>query len=358
MERECAHCAHTPNTPSSAPAPAVVAKARVVQDAWDEFDLEVRCCAWRSAVSRRRLPIVAVPTCVFVVPSPGATRRATRRDGRRHARSSSGCGASRRRAAPPWLFGRAGRRMLSTSSTSCTAGCWICRTQGPCWTTSQAYRPSCWVRWGWGTRGGGAQEALARCAICIRLHARAPGHAYHHHAHARLTRRQTSHAEVALWYSDGAELEDANRKLQSVAEHAARDDAEIHVLVDKHQKLEAAYKDLQVRKGPSGGGGTGIIGGGGAGPKRPRMLACTPPAGRACMQSTCTSTWASWLCVFVLLLQEEVHRRDQDISAMAASAQETMRAGHQLAEQSAELRRLQVGAPRAVTGPWKGWDPS
>ena len=43
-----------------------------------------------------------------------------------------------------------------------------------------------------------------------------------------------------------ADLEDQNRKLQATAEHAARDDAEIGLLVEKHQKLEAAYKDLQV----------------------------------------------------------------------------------------------------------------
>ena len=49
-----------------------------------------------------------------------------------------------------------------------------------------------------------------------------------------------------------AEVESANRALQAEADGAHKDMQEITALVDKHTKLEAAYKELQVQ-GKGGG---------------------------------------------------------------------------------------------------------
>ncbi len=52
------------------------------------------------------------------------------------------------------------------------------------------------------------------------------------------------------------DLEDSNRKLQAAADQAAKDDAEVSGLIEKHQRLLESTKELQVG-GESGGRGRG-----------------------------------------------------------------------------------------------------
>ncbi|GFR41759.1 hypothetical protein Agub_g2515 [Astrephomene gubernaculifera] len=79
------------------------------------------------------------------------------------------------------------------------------------------------------------------------------------------------------------DLEDANRKLQSAAEHAARDDAEVSGLIEKHQRLLEGAKELQ----------------------------------------------------------EELARRDARIAEMSAAAAEAAAARQEMSQQAAEMARLQ-----------------